>query len=106
MITLLKTLTQIGVVDKLNSFLYNLLCKSLKHLKMSQTTPIASHAETYSEEEYLDVDTWFKTTDDYKEMQKPSLERTTNLMGNTGKQEPELEEIAPLCLPRCLLLSY
>jgi hypothetical protein len=77
---------------------------------MSQTTPRASHAESqaesqdysedeYSQEEYVDVDTWFawfKTTEHYKELQKPSLERSTNLMGNTGKQEPELEEIAPL----------
>lgn len=73
---------------------------------MSQTTPRASHAESqdysedeYSEEEYVDVDTWFawfKTTDHYKELQKPVLERSTNLLGNTGKQEPELEEIAPL----------
>jgi hypothetical protein len=70
---------------------------------MSQTTPRASHAEDYSEDEYsqdyVDVDTWFawfKTTEHYKELQKPSLERSTNLMGNTGKQEPELEEIAPL----------
>jgi len=79
---------------------------------MSQTTPRASHSSTpyvedegeYSEddEEYVDVDTWFtwfKTTEHYKELQKPVmekpvLERSTNL---TGKQEPELEEIAPLC---------
>jgi len=77
---------------------------------MSQTTPRASHSNSqaesqdysedeYSEEEYVDVDTWFawfKTTDHYKELQKPVLERSTNLLGNTGKQEPELEEIAPL----------
>jgi hypothetical protein len=72
---------------------------------MSQTTPRASHSTPqdnevegeYSEddEEYVDVDTWFtwfKTTEHYKELQKPVLERS-------GKQEPELEEIAPLCLP-------
>jgi hypothetical protein len=85
---------------------------------MSQTTPRASHStpqdnegeyseDEYSEddEEYVDVDTWFtwfKTTEHYKELQKPVLEkpvleRSTNLMGNTGKQEPELVEIAPLC---------
>jgi hypothetical protein len=74
---------------------------------MSQTTPRASHSTPqdnegeYSEddEEYVDVDTWFtwfKTTEHYKELQKPALERSTNLMGNTGKQEPELNEIAPL----------
>jgi len=69
---------------------------------MSQTTPRASHSSTpyvedegeYSEddEEYVDVDTWFtwfKTTEHYKELQKPALERS-------GKQEPELAEIAPL----------
>jgi hypothetical protein len=72
---------------------------------MSQTTPRANHSSPqdnedegeYSEdnEEYVDVDTWFtwfKTTEHYKELQKPVLERS-------GKQEPELEEIAPLCLP-------
>jgi hypothetical protein len=67
---------------------------------MSQTTPRASHSTPpdsegeYSEddEEYVDVDTWFtwfKTTEHYKELQKPALEkpvleRSTNLMGNTG----------------------
>lgn len=69
---------------------------------MSQTTPRANHSSPqdnedegeYSEdnEEYVDVDTWFtwfKTTEHYKELQKPVLERS-------GKQEPELEEIAPL----------
>lgn len=66
---------------------------------MSQTTPRASHSSPYNEDsedeyiedEYVDVDTWlawFKTTDHYKELQKPVLEGSTNA---TGKQEPELE---------------
>ena len=70
---------------------------------MSHPTPRANHSTPkdnednegeYSEddEEYVDVDTWFtwfKTTEHYKELQKPALERS-------GKQEPELNEIAPL----------
>ena len=69
------------------------MSKSLKMSQMSQTTPRASHSEPYSEDsedeysdsEYLDVDTWvawFKTTDEYKQLQNP-----------TGKQEPD--KIAP-----------
>ena len=81
-------------------------------------TPRASHVSSpvthrYSDSEYdSDSDTeyveadqwfeWFKTTDDYKanqvELVKPVLTRSTNLMGNTGKQEPEPEDILSLTL--------
>ena len=65
-----------------------------------------SDSEYDSDTEYVDADKWFdwfKTTDEYKTILnveqvpvKPVLMRSTNLMGNTGKQEPEPEDILPL----------
>jgi hypothetical protein len=66
-----------------------------------------SEYDSDSDTEYVDADKWFdwfKTTDEYKTMisnveqvpVKPVLMRSTNLMGNTGKQEPEPEDILPL----------
>ena len=60
-----------------------------------------SEYDSESDTEYVDADKWFdwfKTTDEYKStnLQVPVLMRSTNLMGNTGKQEPEPEDILPL----------
>jgi hypothetical protein len=69
-----------------------------------ESTPVPSD-ETESEDELLDPDIWFEwyksthgynSSHEYKiELAIPVLSRSTNLMGNTGKQEPEPEGDLP-----------
>ena len=75
------------------------------HVSTPDTLPYSdSEYESDSDTEYVDTDEWFKwfkKTDECKQMQKdemvkPVLARSTNLMGNTGKQEKEPDDILPL----------